>query len=88
MRGYVIAEHQPTDDFAGAEEAAEKVNNKSEFTVTISMDNLDEFLNDPQHNASARGSIRVDGLTRPRGCRSAVASSTSLRRPRIRTSAT
>lgn len=38
-----------------------------EFTVTISTPNLDDFLSDPLHPASADGTVTVEGLTPPEG---------------------
>ena len=38
-----------------------------EFTVTISTPNLDDFLSDPLHPASADGTVTIAGLTPPEG---------------------
>jgi cholesterol oxidase len=53
--------------YVAAERAGQLANTYMEFTLTISMANLDQFLADPAHPGVANGTVRVDGFTGPAG---------------------
>jgi cholesterol oxidase len=67
MRGFLMAGHQPADDYAGGERAARAAGAAAEFTVAIAVANLDAFLNERDRTAIANGRLTVAGLTAPEG---------------------
>ena len=67
MRGHVSKGWPKPDDYVGAEKAAKDSNSRIEFTLTITMPDLDAFLVSPQHVGKAIGTVRVDGFTPPSG---------------------
>ncbi len=72
MKGFLqkgAAPGAPEDiaDYVEAESAGQQANTYMEFTLTITMANLDQFLADPAHPGVANGTVRVDGFTGPAG---------------------
>ncbi|MFZ0657835.1 MAG: GMC family oxidoreductase [Candidatus Binataceae bacterium] len=65
MKGHVSKGWAPSDDYVGAENAGQTSNSLMEFTLTITMPDLDAFLVNPQHTGKAVGTVRVDGFTPP-----------------------
>jgi cholesterol oxidase len=63
MKGHVAKGWTPPDDYVGAENAGQASNSRMEFTLTITMPDLDAFLVSPQHAGKAVGTVRVDGFT-------------------------
>lgn len=53
--------------YVAAERAGQQANTYMEFTLTIAMPNLDQFLADAEHPGIANGTVRVDGFTGPAG---------------------
>jgi cholesterol oxidase len=49
--------------YVAAERAGQQANTYMEFTLTITIPNLDQFLADSAHAGVANGSVRVDGFT-------------------------
>jgi cholesterol oxidase len=67
MKGHLAKGWTPPDDYAGAEKAGQKSNSRLQFTLTITMPDLDSFLVSPQHAGKAVGTVIVDGFTPPAG---------------------
>jgi cholesterol oxidase len=67
MKGYVSKGWQPPDDYTGAERAGQKADTRTEFTLTITMPDLDAFLVNPEHAGIANGTVIVDGFTAKEG---------------------
>ena len=63
MKGHVTKGWAPPDDYAGAEKAGQASHSRLEFTLTITMPDLDAFLVSPQHAGKAVGTVRADGFT-------------------------
>ena len=63
MKGFVARGFSPADDYAAAEREAQRADALADFTLTITMSDLDRFLNDESHTAIARGRVRVAGFT-------------------------
>ena len=66
QKGAVPAAQEDLAAYVAAERAGQQANTYMEFTLTIAMANLDQFLADPAHPGIANGTVRVDGLHRPR----------------------
>ncbi|MGZ3461750.1 MAG: GMC family oxidoreductase, partial [Archangium sp.] len=69
MRGFHSPGHVPPEDFTGAEKAGQRAGTLAEFTVTITLANLDRFLTEAAHGGIAQGTLHVAGLTPPEGAR-------------------
>lgn len=69
MTGFHAPGHTPAEDFTGAEKAGQLANAVAEFTVTITLSNLDRFLAEPAHGGIAQGTVHVAGLTPPEGAK-------------------
>jgi cholesterol oxidase len=67
MKGHVSKGWLKPDDYVGAEKAGQKANSRMEFTLTITMPDLDAFLVSAQHAGKAVGTVRVDGFTPAEG---------------------
>ena len=72
MKGFLLKGAAPAtlEDLAAyvaAERAGQQANSYMEFTLTIAMPNLDQFLADAEHPGIANGTVRVDGFTGPAG---------------------
>lgn len=67
MKGFLDKGHTPPDDYYGADRAGRLANTYVEFTLTITIQDLDRFLADKAHGAIANGVVRVDGFTSPAG---------------------
>lgn len=67
MRGFVTKGFAPPSDYPTAAEAGRKAGTRAEFTLTIAVADLDRFLAEKRHAASARGTVRVDGFTAAEG---------------------
>jgi cholesterol oxidase len=67
MKGFGVKGFQPADDYFAAETAGKKASAEINFTLTISTDNLDAFLADPNRTAVAKGVVRADPFTGPDG---------------------
>jgi len=63
MKGHVSRGWLKPDDYVGAEKAGQKANSRMEFTLTITMPDLDAFLVSAQHAGKAVGTVMVDGFT-------------------------
>lgn len=63
MKGFVSRGWIPPDDYAGADRAGQAHDSRMEFTLNITMPNLDAFLVSAEHAGIARGTIHVEGLT-------------------------
>ena len=67
QKGAAPAAPEDIADYVEAESAGQQANTYMEFTLTITMANLDQFLADPAHPGVAKGTVRVDGFTGPAG---------------------
>jgi cholesterol oxidase len=67
MKGYGVKGFQPTDDYAGGEDAGKRAGTIIDFRLTITTPDLDAFLADPNGTATANGVVQVDGFTGPSG---------------------
>jgi cholesterol oxidase len=67
QEGAVLAAQADLAVYVAAERAGHQANTYMEFTLTIAMANLDQFLADPAHPGIANGTVRVDGFTGPAG---------------------
>lgn len=72
MKGFLqkgVAPPAPDDiaAYVRAERAGQQANTYMEFTLTITMSNLDQFLSSAEHAGVANGSVRADGFTGPAG---------------------
>lgn len=68
MKGFVQKGAAPRDQsdiaaYVAAERAGQQANTYLEFTLTITMPNLDQFLAEATHAGIANGAVRVDGFT-------------------------
>ena len=66
QKGAAPAAQEDIAAYVAAERAGQQANTYMEFTLTIAMPNLDQFLADAEHPGIANGIVRVDGLHRPR----------------------
>ena len=66
-KGAAPAAQEDIAAYVAAERAGQQVNSYMEFTLTIAMANLDQFLADAEHPGIANGTVRVDGFTDPAG---------------------
>jgi cholesterol oxidase len=67
MRGFVHRDHDPIDDYKGAEAAGQERGSEMEVSLTITIPNVDRFVADKARAAIADGHVRIDGLTDPDG---------------------
>jgi cholesterol oxidase len=67
QKGAAPAALEDIANYVEAERAGQQANTYMEFTLTITMPNLDQFLADPEHPGTANGTVRVDGFTGPAG---------------------
>jgi cholesterol oxidase len=67
MKGYVTKGWQPPDDYVGGEHAGQNADTRADFTLTITMEDLDAFLVNPEHAGIAKGRVIVDGITPKEG---------------------
>jgi cholesterol oxidase len=67
MKGFVQAGATPDAGYVDAERAGQRAGTRAEFTLTISIPALDDFLADKTHAGSAQGTLHVDGFTAPEG---------------------
>jgi cholesterol oxidase len=67
MKGFIQRGAVPIHDYAAAEETGEKSGTRIEFTLTITMPDLDQFLIDKTHAGIASGKLFVTGFTPPEG---------------------
>ncbi|ATB48139.1 GMC oxidoreductase [Corallococcus macrosporus] len=67
MRGFIHPGHEPVTDYAGAEHEGKSQGRGAEFTLTITLTNLDRFLAEKAHAGIAQGTVHVHGLTPPGG---------------------
>jgi cholesterol oxidase len=63
MKGYISKGWKPPEDYTGADQAAQKADTRAQFTLTITMPDLDAFLASPDHAGIANGTVIVDGFT-------------------------
>jgi cholesterol oxidase len=63
MKGHIAKGWTPSDDYAGGEREGQKSGAYAEFTLTITMPDLDAFLASEQHAGIATGTLRIDGFT-------------------------
>ena len=63
MKGYGRKGWQPPDDYAGSERGGQEYDSRMEFTLTITIPDLDFFLASEEHAGVAQGSVIVDGFT-------------------------
>lgn len=69
MRGYLKRNHQPVDDFRGAEHAARRSGTTVSFTLDVSSPFFAEFVADDAHQMTAEGAVHVEGVTGSGGAR-------------------
>jgi cholesterol oxidase len=67
MKGYVTKGWQPSDDYAGAERHGQQADSRMQFTLTITMPDLDAFLASKEHAGIAIGNVMVEGFTSTAG---------------------
>ena len=67
MKGFVQRGSPPELSYVDAERAGQRAGTRAEFTLTISIPSLDDFLADRAHTGSARGTVHVDGFTGAEG---------------------
>ena len=63
MKGFLQRGAPPELGYVDAERAGQRAGTRVEFTLTISIPSLDDFLADRAHTGSARGTVHVDGFT-------------------------
>jgi cholesterol oxidase len=63
MKGHVAKGWTPKDDYHGADQAGQKSNTRIEFTLDITIPDLDSFLAGQERAGIAIGKVRVDGFT-------------------------
>jgi cholesterol oxidase len=61
--GYLGMGHQPADDYRGGAAAGRAASEAAEFSVTVTIADLDAFLNNPKHVAAAAGRLVYTPLT-------------------------
>ena len=66
MKGYVAKGWKPPDDYLGAEGAGQAADSRMDFTLTITLPDLDAFLVSADHAGIAKGVVHVNGFTPPR----------------------
>jgi cholesterol oxidase len=67
MKGFVQSGALPEGGYIEAERAGQRAGTRAEFTLTISIPGLDDFLADKAHTGNAQGVVHVDGFTGPDG---------------------
>ncbi|WP_437674520.1 GMC oxidoreductase [Sorangium sp. So ce131] len=63
MKGFFHFSHAPTDDYRGAESIGRRVRSSMQFTLTITIPDLDHFISESTHAGVANGRLHVDGIT-------------------------
>jgi cholesterol oxidase len=63
LAGYLAMGHQPVDDYRGGATAGRAASGLAEFSATVTMTDLDAFLNNPNHVAAVSGRIVFTPLT-------------------------
>jgi hypothetical protein len=63
MKGYVSKGWNPPDDHADADRAGQAADSRMDFTLTITMPDLDAFLVSDEHAGIAKGVVHVNGFT-------------------------
>ncbi|MEY4582181.1 MAG: hypothetical protein RL701_6884 [Pseudomonadota bacterium] len=66
MKGFFVkANAVPASiaDYVAAEKAGERADSRVEFTLTITMTDLDRFISDPAHTGLAVGKVLAQGIT-------------------------
>ncbi len=67
MKGYVTKGWTPPDDYSGAEAAGQAADSRMDFTLTITLPDLDAFLASDEHAGVAKGVVHVNDFTSPAG---------------------
>lgn len=67
MKGFLTQDFIAPDDYRGGEEAGRRGRTAAEFTLTITIQDLDRFLADNAHAGAAQGVVRIAGFTTPEG---------------------
>jgi cholesterol oxidase len=67
MKGFIARGATPEGGYANAERTGQHAGTRVEFTLTITIPVLDDFLVDKAHAASASGTVHVDGFAGPEG---------------------
>jgi cholesterol oxidase len=67
MSGFVGLGHQPADDFRGGASAGRRAREGVSLSLTVTISDLDVFLNDPAHTATAGGRLVYPPLTGGQG---------------------
>ncbi|MCL2451094.1 MAG: GMC family oxidoreductase, partial [Polyangiaceae bacterium] len=70
MKGFLVPADRVPDDIAGyvaAEKMGQKAGSRAQFTLTITAPDLDRFLAESAHAASAVGEVTVPEVTGPQG---------------------
>jgi cholesterol oxidase len=67
MKGYVAKGWNPPDAYLGAEGAGQAVDSRMDFTLTITLPDLDAFLASQEHAGIAKGVVHVNGFTPAEG---------------------
>ncbi|WP_437923706.1 GMC family oxidoreductase [Sorangium sp. So ce291] len=63
MKGFFHISHAPLDDYRGAESIGRRVRSSVQFTLTITIPDLDRFISESAHAGVANGRLHVDGIT-------------------------
>ncbi|MGK3992448.1 GMC oxidoreductase [Sorangium sp. So ce1024] len=63
MKGFFHINHAPVDDYRGAESIGRRVRASVQFTLTITIPDLDHFISESAHAGVANGRLHVDGIT-------------------------
>jgi cholesterol oxidase len=67
MKGFVTKNAAPPDDYLAAARTGRRAGTRVQFTLTITIPDLDRFLAAREHSAGAAGIIRADGFTQRDG---------------------
>jgi cholesterol oxidase len=67
MSGFLQRGQQPPDDYRGGAKAGRAAGERAEVALTVTIPDLDVFLNDPNHVASAAGRLVFPPLTSDQG---------------------
>ncbi|MGH7617740.1 MAG: alpha/beta hydrolase, partial [Gemmatimonadaceae bacterium] len=63
MRGFVATGPDAPRDFSGAAKTAEAAGSSMDFTVTVTSDDLDAMLRNPEHRAQVHGTVSASALS-------------------------
>jgi cholesterol oxidase len=67
MKGFVQRGYVPAEAFVDAARAAERDGSVAQFTLKITIPDIDQFLIEKAHGGIASGELKIDGITTPKG---------------------